>query len=387
MDPSWTEEVEVADVPIMDFADPRSISSCAVKLTFFKENENKVKENKVGSGFFINIPNTGNQYVIFTAAHNLASRDGTRTTDLVVVYSDLDAKIQKHPVQDPADVYVSQDYLLKGTPDTDYGFIRMPSDPSVPRRGFRFSLKLAYEDHFTGRANVIGFQDKSQDGQPVQSSGVFLGCYSKLVEYSTTTQGGISGSAVYTEYKRAPVVVAIHNTGSTKSSGSRGARLSPEVYINAFKWLGPNVIQENVQLAGNNPSKFFLSFQGTLGFARARLNSGTKFNIMPAEMIQDDRYALRIAGDNQWVMFSTVKNEVVKTVDMKDKCLFFKDNSKKKGMRIVIKGDADVKDSDLQLRIEGKYLKTYDEDAESSEISFVKYGSENDKTYTMFRLA
>ena len=113
----------------------------------------------------------------------------------------------------------------------------------------------------------------------------------------------------------------------------------------------------------------FLSFEGTLDFARVRLRTGTKFDLILAEVMPGnagdlgDRYALAVADEEDWVKF--IDPLVVKTGKMEDECLFQRlfFQTKPPSWKIVA--------NNKFLKMGGKWLKQYDEDAESSELSFV----------------
>lgn len=114
----------------------------------------------------------------------------------------------------------------------------------------------------------------------------------------------------------------------------------------------------------------FLSFEGTLDFARVRLRTGTKFDLILAEVPPEranglgDQYALTVADKEDWVKF--VDPLVVKTEKMEDECLFqwtYSPNTPVPFWQITVNKKV--------LRMGGKLLEEYDEDAESSELSFV----------------
>ena len=198
--PGWSEDVEVEEDPGLQFADFDTIKHWTVKLQFIKDNQ-----PRAGSGLFLNLPDIDDKLTILTAAHNLSSLDGTPITNLVVIYNDPDLKTISVPDND---IYVSPTYKDNGAAETDYGVIRI-DNPSKVRRGFGFSVKLAYAEDFKGNVYVSGFQDKTPAGHPVTSTGSCIACYAKKIEYDVKTQPGISGSAVWIEYKGCQTVVAV----------------------------------------------------------------------------------------------------------------------------------------------------------------------------------
>jgi hypothetical protein len=164
-----------------------------------------------------------------------------------------------------------------------------------------------------------------------------------------------------------------------------GARLTRELLYNVFSWISPKMIQKGVRLRAKDhrtkptpptlPSRgLFLSFLQNFGFARVRLGSGTEFDLIPAEVVSSnpkDMYALAVAGGGEWVIFKIMENKLELTEKMKDGCLFMQSFQKKKPptwLKIVVKN---AQDKEFLLKMEGKSIKEYDEDAESSEVSFV----------------
>jgi hypothetical protein len=122
------------------------------------------------------------------------------------------------------------------------------------------------------------------------------------------------------------------------------------------------------------PSRGLFLSLGNFGFARVRLGSGTEFDLMPAEVVSSDPrtlYALAVAGGGEWVNFKVMENRVELSEKMKDGCLFmqsFQKNSRT-WLKIVVKN---AQDKEYLLKMEGNSIKEYDEDAESSEVSFVE---------------
>jgi V8-like Glu-specific endopeptidase len=215
VDPSWLSEVETVVDEELKFKNLDVIRGWAVKLEF-----NKDGAHRHGSGFFVRVPQDDSDTlydVIFTAAHNLTTTNGIRTTNLQVFYADPEVKqgnaitynVKTHNVSDPNDVYWCPDYKSEDVPQSDYGFIRIPRVATNRRRGFGFSIPLAYQSYFRGNMYISGFQDETQPGYPILASGECRECYQNLVEYDIKTQPGLSGSGVWLVYKDGLVAVAI----------------------------------------------------------------------------------------------------------------------------------------------------------------------------------
>lgn len=115
----------------------------------------------------------------------------------------------------------------------------------------------------------------------------------------------------------------------------------------------------------------FLSFEGGMGFGRVRLGSGTKFDLMPAQSTHlkngqyTDEYSLATT-DGKWVTFDCDSPRVSKIVQEMNDGSLFKIDSKKK---VIV----EQKGKSYELKMEGSYIKEYDENAESSEVSFQNY--------------
>lgn len=373
---TWRGKVKVDDSNGLKFANFGLVMSWIVKLEFEKDGS-----PMKGSGFFVDIPNA--QYdVIFTVAHNLVSKTGTPAKDIKAYNTKYFGEMGYSVPPGPEHVIWCKEYEVNPVPEADYGFIRIPKSKSnlnpKPRGfGFGFSIKLAYEDYFRGDVHVTGFQDTSVE-QPVTSTGRSGTCSKKVVMYYAFTEPGISGSAVWIAYKSLPVIIAIHNNAPAegKKGASRGARLTPTVFRMLFNWLDSDLILRNIQIHAVDvrPKKddpklpdagLFLSFEGTLDFARVRLRTGTKFDLLLAEVMPgkaNDQYALAVADKGDWVKF--VDPLVMKTGKLEDECLFQRKSfeTKPPSWQIVV--------NTKFLTMGGEWLKQYDEDAESSELSF-----------------
>ena len=199
--PDWSREVDAVEDAGLDFADLDVVSDWVVKLAFFQG-----KDKKLGSGFFLNLPDVKDKHIILTAAHNLSTPDGTRMTDVIVIYNNPDVT---SCTVSPKDIYVGKNYKVAGSPEVDYGVICIPKSSSDDHRGFGFSMKLAYAEDFKGNVYVSGSQDKTPDASRATSTGRCIACYPTWVEYEATTQQGLSGSAVWIEYKGIQTAVAI----------------------------------------------------------------------------------------------------------------------------------------------------------------------------------
>ncbi|KAF8340101.1 hypothetical protein F5887DRAFT_1191767 [Amanita rubescens] len=389
--PDWRREVDVVEDAGLDFADFDVIRNWVVKLAFFQG-----KNKNYGSGFFLNLPDVKDKHVILTAAHNLSTPDGTRMTDVVVIYNNPDVTTCTVA---PKDIYVGKNYKVAGSPEEDYGVICIPKSSSSDQRGFGFSMKLAYAKYFEGNVYISGFQFDTPDGCPATSTDPKgCVCHPTWVEYDATTQKGISGSVVWIEYSKTQMAVAIHNNGRKDGHSSRGARLTPELLREIYSWLGSNVLQTGVQLRATEirkdptlpklPSRgLFLSFKGDFGFGRVRLGSGTQFDLMPAQVITAKKgivlYAMATTNDGKWAMFDpTDRNEVRLIEKVRDACLFkkYKKEPKKEHFRLVVQVDK----VDFQLRIEGDSILESDEDVEGSEVSFVPWAGGDKNCFTRF---
>ncbi|KIY45975.1 hypothetical protein FISHEDRAFT_60815 [Fistulina hepatica ATCC 64428] len=405
MDPSWDDDAEYTVPPGLIYVDVLAMRGWSVKFTFMKDGK-----EKTGSGFFVDI-DLPTDYVILTAAHNLWSLESdTPSTDIKIEYpSSTGSGIESYTIaqQTQDSVYVNKPYHEKssqqrGEPEVDYGFLRIPRKPGEPRRGFGLSLKLAYADFFTGDMHIQGFQDKSKPGQPIQSSGACVECYPARVEYSIKTQPGISGSVVWVEFAGSPFAVAIHNNGPEYAGGgSRGARITEAMMREVFKWLGDAKLKENVRLQVVDlrrqarpgqpslapPNGLFLSFETSFGFGRVRLGTGTSFDLIPAQLLNgpEELYVLKAHASGKWLKFEPMKNRVVLEDKWNDNCTFRMDTSSPTakqpwGSLVVPERDPNMdklKGESYVLRMEANYLSLTEPEAESSEVSLVRYPTQD----------
>lgn len=197
-DSSWTGNApDVVSPPGLKFANLNLVENWTVKLEFHVNGA-----LTTGSGFFVNFPDCAYD-VVLTAAHNLISPAGTLSSDLTVLLA-VGTRV-------PAtNFHVSAAYKVQQTPVDDYGAILLPRAPSgVPRDGYPFSMRLAFEDAFKGSIYVSGYRADTQPGQPKTSSGACVGCYAEQLEYKAGTEQGISGSPVWIEYHGLQTAVAI----------------------------------------------------------------------------------------------------------------------------------------------------------------------------------
>ncbi|ETW77754.1 hypothetical protein HETIRDRAFT_453887 [Heterobasidion irregulare TC 32-1] len=379
-DSSWTGNApDVVSPPGLKFANLNLVENWTVKLEFHVNGA-----LTTGSGFFVNFPDCAYD-VVLTAAHNLISPAGTLSSDLTVLLAD--------GTRVPATNFrVSDAYKVQQTPVDDYGAILLPRAPSgVPRDGYPFSMRLAFEDAFKGSIYVSGYRADTQPGQPKTSSGACVGCYAEQLEYKAGTEQGISGSPVWIEYQGLQTAVAIHNRRPERArGGSRGSRLSPKLLREVFVWA--SVGEYGVELSAQAsiatrallPARgLYLSFPEDFPFARVRLGSGTKLDVLPAYATSETVLYAMMTVDRKWVTFNPAKGELVLSERMRDGSLFKKANVKlkKKAMRIVVESGG----KSYQLRVQGTRIRKADgENAESSEVSMVEYPMENDKAFTEF---
>ncbi|KAH9915135.1 uncharacterized protein B0H18DRAFT_1125047 [Fomitopsis serialis] len=355
--PGWTgQHPDTIQANGLQFAD-LDVGNWTVKLEF--RVGGKVAN---GSGFLINVPDCP-KAVILTAGHNLLGPDGARSTDLAV----LEAPEAKY--------VMPEDDRLKDA-KKDVGF------------GFGWSLRLGHAEHIKGTVYVSGYQGTTPSGHPITSSGPLVAAYADWLEYRPKTEQGISGSVVWTEYQGSPTVIAIYNSSADpkrKNGGSRGTRLTVAVLreVLCFAQVG----HYNVRLRAHGTPKqvqllpkrgLYMSFPEEFPFARVRLGPGGALDILPAEVNKKTKlHALAVRG--QWALFNAPKQQITLSADVQEECLFSIDDKTKKGsdetaIEIVIaRGDGK-----LQLRMRGEKLKDLeddfeDEDAESSEVSMVKY--------------
>lgn len=171
--------------------------------------------------------------------------------------------------------------------------------------------------------------------------------------------------------------------------GSRGSRLTPKLLREVLGWVTVRDESDGVSLCARDTRRtgpesttalpslgLYLNFSDGFPFARVRLGSGTKFDVIPAYVTPEkDHYALTV-GD-KWVMFNVANQEVVLTEWLKDSCLFQKRDVKvkKKAMRIVLEAGGKF----FQLRVQGTQIKDWDDDDETSEVSMVEYPLDDDK--------
>lgn len=213
----------------IEYTDLDIINDWVVKLTFEKVINNQI-ESFTGSGFFLNVPNINDKYVILTTAYNLIS-NGIRTLKLKVIYNNPFQVDSVHPdkvifaddkkpaiielpvdnTNNSDDVYICKAYHSEtGLPLHDYAVICIPRTSKGQQRGFGFSLKLAHKKSFKGNVHISGFMGKiPKTLRPFTSSAFNMTYHDHHVGYHALTEVGMGGSPVWIEYKGYPTVVAI----------------------------------------------------------------------------------------------------------------------------------------------------------------------------------
>jgi V8-like Glu-specific endopeptidase len=194
------DEYPPVDIPNLKLVDVVSIHESVVKLNFYKDGK-----PAVGTGFFINIPDSPYE-VILTAGHNLYTKMKTFTTQVTICLP--------HPNRLSAEPYtigpipaehikLSAEYLKDpNLAEADYGVILIPYTGKGDRRGLGFKMMHAFTE-LRGEATVSGYRQETLPGRPVMSTGVILTNEStedRLV-YEAPTEQGISGSPVWITYK------------------------------------------------------------------------------------------------------------------------------------------------------------------------------------------
>lgn len=167
-----------------------------------------MKGKSTGTGFYINVPDA-ECYIILTAAHNLIDKEKKLSENLEV---DL-TPTQKYKVEkEGADFFISAAYRNNPNHESaefDYGAILVPKPKESNPRGLGFALKLGHDDLRKENLAISGYLVETNPGEPVESSGICMGCWENQLEYNVHTEPGQSGSPVYMPYRGHQTVVAI----------------------------------------------------------------------------------------------------------------------------------------------------------------------------------
>ncbi|KAL7945511.1 trypsin-like cysteine/serine peptidase domain-containing protein [Trichoderma barbatum] len=235
---------------------------------------------KYGTGFFVNFPSNKHD-VILTAAHNLINDKKVTARNLHVFGGD---DKQTETVQGFR-VCPQYEELLDGKPDApekgyyDYGIILLAKDVKRGEKRLGLGLSLGVSSHSTlqgsKEARVSGY---GEDPNAVlqHSSGIIKRVGNQLLEYKAPTEPGMSGSPVWVAYGGHPMVVGIHNTGAkNKASGSRGTRITAEVFRNLCLWSEIGFFGKRLCAAGGKTKlhNTYLSFSQHSDFAKVFLGS------------------------------------------------------------------------------------------------------------------
>ncbi|PTB69529.1 hypothetical protein BBK36DRAFT_1187439 [Trichoderma citrinoviride] len=252
-----------------------------------------------GTGFFVNLPSPSFD-VILTAAHNLIDGSKNLASDLKVIYADNDEDLVTEFRICPQ--YVD---ILGTRPKSDvraiydYGVILLPKDEKKrhKRQGLGLSLELSSNDTLLKpgkEVRVYGYGETA-GGDLLESSGPLNSATSQL-EYQAPTEPGMSGSPVWIPYGGQQVAVGIHNMRPKESgSGSRGARITDQVFRQLCLWAGGGFFNRRLCAVGKGPDgkpthNTYLSFSRHCDFAKVFLGSSEaassqdnlSFDILPA---------------------------------------------------------------------------------------------------------
>ncbi|ETS03058.1 hypothetical protein M419DRAFT_76559 [Trichoderma reesei RUT C-30] len=257
-----------------------------------------------GTGFFVNLPSSTHD-VILTAAHNLIDEKKTRATNMMVIYGDNDREpATEFRICPTYEKYLETDPKSDERGIYDYGVILLAKNPLLQskRQGMGLSLGICYDDtlRVSKEVRVSGYDGKDGDS-PIQSSGPLVRAGNQL-EYLAPTEPGMSGSAVWIPYGGHPMVVGIHNMAPkqelklgpkpTPKPGSRGARITDEVFRNLCLWTRVGFFNKRLCVMGtkSRPHNTYLCFSRHCEFAKVFLGSSDSamaqdnvaFDILPA---------------------------------------------------------------------------------------------------------
>jgi hypothetical protein len=166
-----------------------------------------------------------------------------------------------------------------------------------------------------------------------------------------------------------------------------------DMFQQIFIWLNAGLLRKNIRLQIHpddlvtakyhiNDRGIFLSFLSHTGFARVRLDSGSHFDWMLAEVGENEKYyVLSLAGQREWVRFDVEAGKyqsVLLSKDLEAPGIFLQ-NTAGKGLPWVVLVTTtfllqDKSPIKVQLRMEGARLKAYDSTRESSEVSLISVG-------------
>ncbi|KAH0498024.1 hypothetical protein TgHK011_005303 [Trichoderma gracile] len=253
-----------------------------------------------GTGFFVNLPSPTFD-VILTAAHNLIDVNKVLASNLMVIYADGGAELA-------TDFQICPQYVeILGTrPKSDerakfdYGVILLPKDEKIKakRQGLGLSLEIDSNDTLRSpkEVRVYGYGETGT-GSYLRSSGPLKDVPDRRqLEYKVQTEPGMSGSPVWIPYGGQRIAVGIHNMRPKNSgSGSRGARITAEVFRNLCDWAQVGFFNRRLCVVGKDPDgqpthNTYLAFYQDYPFAKVFLGSSAaasaqdnlSFDILPA---------------------------------------------------------------------------------------------------------
>ncbi|KAI3316916.1 hypothetical protein HD806DRAFT_527476 [Xylariaceae sp. AK1471] len=283
-------------------------------------------EEKNGNGFFVNVPNEKYD-VIFTAGHNLVESKDQYCTSIRILTTPRMVRVCQRYMDNPKETNAAY----------DYGVILLERNLNNPIRGFGFNLALGIAPPLqraqtdkaqTSEDKIDVLQDQTvyvsgfrpgdpPTKRPARSTGKCIYGNQRQLIYEADAEQGMSGGAVWADFRRLETVVAIHNYGEEKTgSGNRGTRLSLEFWEQIFEWLGLGWRNKSLRYHGSKiysmhlhmPSPTPAGSRNTKVVGRVRVGKpgliDTLFDVIPVSALpggeeSDAFFAFRLRGNSK----------------------------------------------------------------------------------------
>ncbi|EAW19669.1 uncharacterized protein NFIA_027430 [Aspergillus fischeri NRRL 181] len=236
---------------------------------------------------------------ILTAAHNIINKNQDHSENIVMRIKGLEKKFPIHrstiricPAyeKNPTTAAEEADWALIFTPDE---LEQEPARAGIEPLGF--ALKLAYEERLDCEMRVTGVPISNNKNNPngaamvpVTTTGKCLNpiVFPAQLEYTATTEKGLSGSPVWTMYNGVPTVLAIHNNGTRRKKYSRGTRLTFEVLRQICVWADCEKRDQLIRINSQTPLPLYLAYAPAFGVLHVVVKEADdpqlmRFNIIP----------------------------------------------------------------------------------------------------------
>ncbi|XP_013390759.1 uncharacterized protein LOC106159115 isoform X2 [Lingula anatina] len=190
-----------------------------------------------GTGFFNTMLGPGKPGLILTCAHNLYIHNHGGYAKKIRVYPgrDMGNTPYGHFTVYPECFKVPDAWLESKSPEYDYGALFVTDPNLIPKAVYGFGYRLLDDSDLEKRViTIAGYPGDKPDGTLWVAGGTIGRVLPYAVHYDNDTEGGQSGSPVWTWDKYNWMVVGIHGYGGSMRNSAR--RLTADLVRQVYAW-------------------------------------------------------------------------------------------------------------------------------------------------------